>query len=173
MIQVLIISLVLMSHVYCQIPGSSEHAYEMTADEIDCSQETRKCIAKKNARVSTGAKDQLKVLTAERLVASMQEEGKTSYAAPQIIDAEGNVLLKAQGGNTIQSIRADKARYEPYSQKAVFKGNVLVRFGSHVFRGNEVVAELGQGNFTLRGSQQSPVSGLIYLDTLSKNRHRT
>lgn len=161
---VITLFLALVNPVHCQTP------YEMTADEIDCSQETRKCIAKKHARVSTGAKGQVKTLTAEVITASMQEEGAASHVASQVIDAEGNVVLKAQE-DTI-SIRADKARYEPYSQKAVFKGNVLLRFGSHVFKGDEAAAELEEGNFILQGRPQAPVNGLIYPDALAKDRHR-
>jgi lipopolysaccharide export system protein LptA len=168
------IALALISSAYCQTPVTSQESpsYELTADEIDCSQVTRKCVATSNARVTSGTGDNAKVLTARTVTASMQAEGVAPDLTAQVIDAEGDVFLGAQGGK-IQSIRSDKARYEPDSQKATFEGNVQVHFGPHIFKGDHATAELTQGNFSLKRNDQVPVSGLIYPGVLSENRQRT
>ncbi|MEI8295061.1 MAG: LPS export ABC transporter periplasmic protein LptC [Alphaproteobacteria bacterium] len=165
MMRSIVIAIALMGSAYSQ-PSTPASAYEMTADAIDCNQKTRKCIATSNARITTGAGDATKVLTARNVTASMQEEG-----APSNIDAEGDVFLEAQGGK-IQSIRSDRAHYEPDKQTATFDGNVSLRFGSHTFKGDHATADLKQGNFTLKGAKQTPVSGLIYPGALSEKRRR-
>jgi len=165
----IVLTLVMASSTCCHTsPLQESSAYEMTADEIDCNQETGKCIAKNNARIITGKGDQAKTLTAQAMTAKAKEQGITTS---QMIGAEGDVFLEAQGGK-IQSIRSDSASYEPDSQKAKFDGNVQVRFGSHVFKGGHAIAELKQGDFVLKRGSQIPVTGLIYPDAFSENRHR-
>lgn len=129
---------------------------KLTADQVECNQQTQTCVASGNARVERGEMNEKKVLTAHTITAHM----KNSRA--DRIEAEGNVVLTTSEGE----IHADVAHYAIGEEKVEFLHNVSIHQGEAIMKGEAATGFLKEGVFRMSGGKDQ-VRGLMKMGSKS------